>query len=87
MGWFDYPGYLIKRNYIDEIVMYAVGIKKQYQGTEVIDLLVKALMYICRKYKTLSTTWMPDDNIKTIKLAEFFGLEPYKWFSIYKIPL
>ena len=84
MGWFDYPGYLIKRNYIDEIVMYAVGIKKQYQGTEVIDLLVKALMYICSKYKTLSTTWMPDDNIKTIKLAEFFGLEPYKWFSIYK---
>ena len=84
MRWFNYPGYMIKRNLVDEIVMYAVGVKRQYQGTEVIDLLVQALMYICSKYKVLSTTWMSDDNIKTIKLAEYFGLEPYKWFSIYK---
>jgi len=84
MRWFNYPGYLIKRNFIDEVVMYAVGVKKKYQGTEVIDLLVKALMYICTRYKVLSTTWMPDDNVKTVKLAEYFGLEPYKWFSIYK---
>ena len=84
MNWYNYPGYLIKRNHIDEIVMYAVGVKKQYQGTEAIDLLVKALEYICSKYRILSTTWMPDDNIKTIKLAEYFGLEPYKWFSIYE---
>jgi hypothetical protein len=84
MKWIDYPIYFHKRKFIKEIILYAVGIKKQYQGTKVAQLLVDALSYIGSKYKTLSTTWMSDDNIKAVKHAEYFGLEPYKWFSIYK---
>ena len=85
-SWWNYPGYLFRKKSIKEIVLYAVGIKKNFQGSEVQRLLFQALCAVCTNYKcdTLYTTWMSVDNTKAVKHAENLGLTTYKQFSMYK---
>jgi len=83
----DYFRFLWYRKSVPEIVLYAAGIKKAYQNTQVAWLIVKAICSISQRYRIISTTWMSDDNTQATKSSEHLGLKPYKWFSIYRKPL
>jgi hypothetical protein len=79
-----YFQFIRKRKSIRKIIIYAVGIKKDYQRTKVYRLL---LNYFCRtasKYECLETTWMSDKNYMAIKASEHLGLKPDKHFAIYE---
>lgn len=78
-----YPGLLLKRQRIQEIVIYAIGIKKEYQHSFVIKLMLDRMIRVVQKYPVVSTTWMTEDNLPAIQASRLLGLEPYKWFAIY----
>ena len=80
----DYLKFLKNRSSICEIIIYAIGIKKEYQSSIVIKLLISYLCNIVQEYPAVSTTWMSDDNVTAIRASKLFGLEPYKWFAIYE---
>jgi hypothetical protein len=80
----DYMRFIIKRRSIDNIVIYAIGVKKAYQNTDVFKLLFKSLCKQVLKYRSVSTTWMTEDNNKVNNCALLLGLKPYKHFMIYQ---
>jgi hypothetical protein len=79
----DVIRFLWNRRYVNEIVIFAVGIKKSYQKGIVFLMIFEALRKMVQRYPVLYTTWMTEDNIPAIKASESFGLTPYKWFGIY----
>ena len=72
-----------QRRAIREVVVYAVGIKKAYQKSCAFILLTDAMMKIARRYPSVYSTWMSDDNIAAVRASEIIGLKPYKWFEVY----
>ncbi len=84
MQTINFPKLLIKRRHIREILIYAVGIKKRYQGSRVYKLLLDSMCAIALRYSVLSTTWMSDTNIAVIQVSKHLGLEPYKYYAIYE---
>ncbi len=79
----DYLRFIAGRRRIRDLVIYAVGIKKAYRHTRVYILLLDLMRRVARKYRTVSSTWMYDENRPAKAAAESLGLEPYKWFAIY----
>ena len=55
LGFRDYLTFLLKRRVIPEVIIYAVGIKKEYQHTRTSKLILDCICRICRKYPVLST--------------------------------
>jgi hypothetical protein len=76
--------FLVRRRSIKEIVIYAVGVKKAYRQTRLFGLIHNEMCNLCQKYSIVSTTWMTDDNKASIRASEIIGLQPYKWFEIYR---
>ncbi len=76
--------FLRKRFFIDEVVLYAVGIKKDFQRTAAIHCFVWAFCRIAQRFKTAYCTWMTEGNKSAIQSAESVGFEPYKWFDIFE---
>lgn len=77
----------IQRRAIQEIVIYAVGIKKAYQNGRVFRLIHAAMGQIAQRYPVGYSTWMTEENDTAIKAAKLIGLELYKWFEIFEKPL
>jgi hypothetical protein len=75
---------LFQRNKVKEIVLYAAGIKKGYQNSYAIKLLLEALLKLSSQYPVMSTSWISEGNQKSIKVSETIGLQPYKWFGIFE---
>ena len=78
-----YLNFLIERKKIDRVIIFAVGIKKEFRNSRVVHLLFNASVEIARRYKILETTWMYDENKIVISLAEKLGLRRDKEFCIY----
>lgn len=78
-----YLNFLIQRKKIDRVLIFAVGIKKEFRNSRVVQLLFNASVEIARKYRILESTWMYDENKIIISLAERLGLERDKEFNIY----
>jgi hypothetical protein len=76
--------FLQKRLSIDEVVLYAVGIKKDFQRTAAIHCFIWAFCRIAQRFKTAYCTWMTEGNQSAIQSAESVGFEPYKWFDIFE---
>jgi len=76
--------FLRKRKKVSNLIIYAVGIKKAYQGTHAFALLLDAVCRMLRKYEVLETTWMSDDNMLALRAAKLLGLERDKEFVIYR---
>ncbi|MFZ4559625.1 MAG: hypothetical protein ACOYOD_05455 [Saprospiraceae bacterium] len=76
--------FLRKRFFIDEVVLYAVGIKKDFQRTAAIHCFVWAFCRTAQRFKTAYCTWMTEGNKSAIQSAESVGFEPYKWFDIFE---
>ncbi|MBK6505782.1 MAG: hypothetical protein IPG02_08965 [Ignavibacteria bacterium] len=65
------------------MLIFAVGIKKEFRNSRVADLLFKATVEVGRKYNILEATWMYDNNKVAISLAVKLGLVRDKEFCIY----
>ncbi|MDH3369604.1 MAG: hypothetical protein OEO17_17345, partial [Gemmatimonadota bacterium] len=48
------------------------------------ELLVRAMCATAMHCRSLSTSWISDDNRPAIGAAERLGLEPYKDFAVYR---
>jgi hypothetical protein len=77
------PGLLLKRRSLKELMIFTVGIKKEFQHTGVSAALLKSAMGLFKKYDSVSTTWISDENKAVIHVSELVGMKPYKYFSIY----
>lgn len=73
----------LQRRAIREVVVYAVGIKKEYQHSRAFILLTEAMLKIAQRYPVVYSTWMSDDNVAAVRASEIIGLKPYKWFEVY----
>jgi len=80
----DYLRFLRGRRSINDIVIYAIGVKKEYQKTRVFKFLFDAAYKIFQRYPVVSTTWMTENNVSATRASELLGLKPYKWFAIYE---
>lgn len=80
----DYYRFLRGRRSINDIVIYAIGVKKAYQKTRVFKLLFDSACKIFQRYPVVSTTWMTENNVSATRASELLGLKPYKWFAIYE---
>ncbi len=79
----NYIRFLFLRKKIYKVIIFAVGIKKNFRNSKVGHLLFNATVEIARKFKSLETTWMYDENRTIISLAEKLGLKRDKEFLIY----
>ena len=71
----------IKR--INSAIIFAVGIKKAFRNSQVTKLLFNVTVNTARKFNSLETTWMYDDNKTIVSLAERLGLKKDKEFAVY----
>lgn len=78
-----YLNFLIQRKNIDKALVFAVGIKREYRNSRVVQLLFNTTIEISRKFRILESTWMYDENKIILSLAERLGLERDKEFNIY----
>lgn len=76
--------FLLTRKHVKHLIIFAVGIRKEYQRTRVFALLFNAACGLLDRYDTLETTWMSDSNILAVRAAELLGLERDKEFAIYR---
>ncbi|MBK9017776.1 MAG: hypothetical protein IPM82_29090 [Saprospiraceae bacterium] len=83
----DLPRLWRQRSQIQEIVIYAIGIKKAYQNGRAFQLLHAAMGEMVKRYPTVYTTWTTDENATAVRASEIIGLKPYKWFEIFEKPL
>jgi hypothetical protein len=84
IGPMKYLRYLYDKNDVRSLIIYAVGIKRAYQGTRVYKLLLDSLCAQANAYDSLETTWMSEDNHLALRAADHLGLERDKEFAIYQ---
>ena len=84
IGPIKYFRYLHDKKDVRSLIIYAVGIKKAFQGTRVYKLLLDSLCAQATAYDSLETTWMSEDNLLALRAAEHLGLERDKEFAIYR---
>jgi hypothetical protein len=75
--------YLRDRKRIRTLVVYAVGIRKQYQRTRVFAMLLESMREMARHFDVLECTWMSPSNPLSVAAAERMGMREHKHFLIY----
>ncbi len=83
-GPLKYVRYQREKKRIRELLVYAIGIKKAYQGTRIFPLILDAACNLLRRYDVLETTWMMPGNVLAIRAASRLGLVHDKEFVIYE---
>lgn len=78
-----YLNLLLHRRRISRALIFAVGIKKEFQSSRITRALFNATVDISRRFRIVETTWMYDDNRSAILIAERLGLRREKEFQIY----
>lgn len=76
--------FFYERKKIQKLIIFSVGIKKAHRHGRTSLLLFNSFNQMCREYKVLETTWMSEENIPAVEVAEYFGLKPDKHFVIYE---
>jgi len=83
-GPVKYIRFLRDRKRIRTLVVYAVGIRKAYQGTRVFTLLLGSMRRMAERFDTLTCTWMHPANFLSVAAAQRIGLEEHKHLLIYR---
>lgn len=83
IGLVKYLKFLVEIKKVRNALIFAAGIKKEYQNSKVSKLLFNIAVETGRKFNCLETTWMYDENKSSISLAEKLGLNRDKEFLIY----
>lgn len=81
MFW-DIPALLWKRRKIKELIIFTVAVKKAFRNKRVFARLLKSAIEIFRKYSTVSTTWISDENLGE-NLYSILDMKPGKHFALY----
>lgn len=76
--------FLSGRRKIKRLIIFSVGIKKEYRHTRAYQLLLRAFCQTIQKYEALETTWLSDENSAVMASAERLGLVPDRQFAIYE---
>ena len=74
---------LKNRKKIKRAIIFAVGIKKNFQHTRAPQLLFNATLALAKPFDELETTWMYDENVLGVKAADRLGMQPEKHYLIY----
>jgi hypothetical protein len=82
VGPMKFIRYQHEKKNIRSIIIFAVGIKRAYQGTRVFKLLLDSLCAQAIAYDSVETTWMTDENQLALGAAKRLGLERDKEFVI-----
>lgn len=82
-GPFGYLRFLRERKRIRTLVVYAVGIKKDYQRTRVFAMLLDSMRAMARRYDVLECTWMSPSNALALAAAKRMGMREHKHFLMY----
>ena len=82
-GPFRILRFLRDRKRIRTLVVYAVGIKKEYQRTRVFAMLLESMRTMARRFDVLECTWMSRSNPLSIAAAERMGMREHKHFLVY----
>lgn len=80
----DLPRLLLKRKEIQELIVYAVGIKKAHRSGPAFLMMYKAIEKMVQRYPTLYTTWTMEENKPAVNGSEIIGMKPYKWFEVFE---
>ena len=83
-GPLKYIRFLRDRKHTRTLVVYAVGIRKPYQGTRVFTLLLGSMRRMVERFDTLTCTWMHPGNFLSVAAAQRIGLEEHKHLLIYR---
>jgi len=84
VGPVKYFKFISDRKKIDTLVVFAIGIKKSFQHTKAFNVLLGAGISIARKYNSIVSTWMSEDNKPAVKAAEKLGMVPFDELAIYE---
>lgn len=87
LGPWGYLRFERQRRRVRDLIVYAVGITRAYRSSPAYELLVRVTCATALRCRTLSTSWISDDNWPAIGAAERIGLEPYKEFVVYRKPV
>lgn len=79
--------FLLGRRRLRTVIVYAVGVRRQYRHTRVYPLMLEACARIVRNFDSAECTWISENNILARRSAERLGLKPDKHFAIYALPL
>jgi hypothetical protein len=79
---FKYLNLLKNRKKIKRVIVFAVGIKKEFQRSIASRLLFNATVLVAGNYDEIETTWMYEGNMPAIKSAENLGMLPEKHYLI-----
>ena len=81
--WY-YLKFQLQKKKIGKLIIFAVGIRKDFRHTKAFSLISNIIAKIARNYQVLETTWTSYDNTAAIRAAKYFGLEADKEFGIYR---
>ena len=87
--WKGVPGpvklirFLRGRRAVKTIIVFTVGIKRDYRHSCIKNLLLAEFCRMARAFDRAETTWMSTDNQVALKGAESLGMLPDKHFGIY----
>src|SRR5664280_466280 len=76
------PGLLWRRRNIKDLIIFTAGIKKEYRNKRVFALILRSAVKIFRKFSTIRTTWISDENLGN-SLASLLEMSTSKHFAIY----
>lgn len=71
------------RRTVRTIILFTVGIKKEYRHTLLSRLLIAEFCRMAQAFDRAETTWMSPDNRTVLKAAEGLGMKPDKHFGIF----
>jgi hypothetical protein len=80
--FWNIPSLLWKSWHTDELIVFTTGIKEEYRSKRIFTLLLRSSVKIFRKYSTLSTTWIADDDLGK-SLSVILGMAEGKHFAIF----
>ena len=90
-GWAKLASALMKPP--RSVRMPLMGLRKAYHNTALGSLMVAAVIGRVGKYheqrgaKSAEMSWVLEDNVPMVRLAEAFGSKPYKTYRIYEKPI
>ncbi|MAT39750.1 MAG: hypothetical protein CL946_09125 [Ectothiorhodospiraceae bacterium] len=65
------------------LIVYAMGVKEGYRNTAAAYLLAQSFMQTAERFEYIYSTWITEGNDPPAKLADRFGLKPWKRFAMY----
>jgi hypothetical protein len=65
------------------LIAFAIGILPEYRNSAAAVLLARHIARIARHHDVMQSTWITEGNHASERMAERFGLTPFKNFAVY----